>query len=55
MAAHLICDNIELPENIQLTEDERTNKIANLKKILTFGGSVTSYYSNIILSHMPTI
>lgn len=55
MAAQLICDKIKLPENIKLTDDETTNKIASFDKILTFWWSVASHYSAKILRLIPTI
>ena len=55
MAAKLVCDNVEFPENIKLTEDETTNNIASLKKMLTFGWTVMSHYSNKVLSSIPVI
>ena len=53
----LLCDNIEikLPENLQLTDNETVNNLANLENLLTFGWTVMSHYSTKVLSHIPTI
>jgi hypothetical protein len=39
MTAKLLCDNIEieLPENLQLTDNETVNNLTNLENLLTFG------------------
>lgn len=55
LATQLICDNVELPEEMQLTNDETTNNIADLENILAFGNKLLSNYSDKILTRVPSL
>lgn len=55
LATQLICDNVELPEEIKLTNDETTNNIANLENMLAFWNKLLSNYSDKILTSVPSL